>query len=180
MKKIIAFGASNSPQSINKQLAVYAANQLQNTEDKVLDLNDFDLPIYSIAFEESHGVPTAAQKFLEHIKSADALVISLAEHNGLFSAAFKSLWDWMSRAGDMKIWKNKPIFLLATSPGARPQKYVMKVALDLFPMFGGQVVSSFTLPSFYQNFQENEIIVPELKEQFQEQLTQFQTIINNN
>jgi len=79
MKKIIAFGTSNSPQSINKQLAVYAANQLLNTEDKVLDLNDYDLPIYSIEFEESHGVPTAAQKFLEHIKSADALVISLAK-----------------------------------------------------------------------------------------------------
>lgn len=180
MKKIIAFGASNSPKSINKSLAVFAANQLENVEVQVLDLNDFELPVYGIKLEESHGVPQAALDFLARIKNGDALVISLAEYNGLFSTAFKNLWDWMSRAGDMKIWKDKPIFLLATSPGARPEKNVMQVSLNLFPIFGGQVVSHFTLPSFYQNFQENKIVVPELKEQFQKQINQFQQFINNN
>ena len=180
MKKIIAFGASNSPESINKTLAIYAANQLQDVEVQVLDLNDFELPVYGIALEEAHGVPKVAADFAAHIESADALVISLAEHNGLFTVAFKNLWDWMSRLGNIKIWNDKPIFLLATSPGGRPQKYVMKVALDLFPMFGGQVVSSFILPSFYQNFQNNEITELELSSEFQKQLTQFQTVINNN
>ena len=178
MQKIIAFGASNSPESINKQLAVYTANQIQGAEVQVLDLIDFDLPVYGRAIEQLHGIPKAAQNFAEHIASADALVISLAEHNGLFTAAFKNLWDWMSRLGNMKIWNNKNIFLLATSPGARSERYVMKVALDLFPLFGGQVVANFTLPSFYQNFQNNEIIDDKLREQFQQQLNQFQAVLN--
>ena len=45
MKKIIAFGASSSKASINKQVAAYAANQLKNAMVEVLDLNDFEMPI---------------------------------------------------------------------------------------------------------------------------------------
>ena len=46
MKKIIAFAGSNSKASINKQLATYVAGQIQGTEAKVLDLNDYELPLY--------------------------------------------------------------------------------------------------------------------------------------
>lgn len=43
--KIVAFGASHSQKSINKQLAVYVASQFENASVKVLDLNDYDLPV---------------------------------------------------------------------------------------------------------------------------------------
>ncbi len=39
MKKIIAFGASSSKTSINKQLATYAAKQFKDATVEVLDLN---------------------------------------------------------------------------------------------------------------------------------------------
>jgi len=45
--KIIAFGASSSRQSINKQLATYAASLVAAAEVEVLDLNDFEMPIFS-------------------------------------------------------------------------------------------------------------------------------------
>lgn len=35
MKKILAFGASISKNSINKTFAIYAANQLQNVEKTI-------------------------------------------------------------------------------------------------------------------------------------------------
>lgn len=47
MKKIIAFGASSSKTSINKELATYAAHQFQNASVEVLDLNDYEMPIFS-------------------------------------------------------------------------------------------------------------------------------------
>ena len=50
-KKIIVFGASNSKQSINKQLAEYTAQQLTDVKKTVLELNNFELPIYSIDLE---------------------------------------------------------------------------------------------------------------------------------
>ena len=77
MKNIIAFAGSNSKQSINKQLATYAANLVNNVAVEVLDLNDFKLPIYGIDYEIEHGIPDNAKTFLEKIKDADGIVLSV-------------------------------------------------------------------------------------------------------
>ena len=45
--KVIAFAASNSQNSINKRLASYAAGLIQGAEVEVLDLNDYELPLFS-------------------------------------------------------------------------------------------------------------------------------------
>ena len=63
MKKIIAFGASSSTNSINKKLAIYAANQISNSKVIVLDLNDFEMPIYSEDRDRINGIPEKAHEF---------------------------------------------------------------------------------------------------------------------
>ena len=118
MKKIIAFGASSSKQSINKQLATYTANQFQNASVEILDLNDYEMPIFSVDKEKENGIHPLAQDFYAKIGSADFIVISFAEHNGNFSSAFKNILDWTSRI-NAKTFQEKPMLLLATSPGAR-------------------------------------------------------------
>ena len=85
--KVIAFAASNSKQSINKQLVTYAASLLENADVELLDLNDYELPLFSVDIEKEIGQPALAQAFLDKLGHADALVISLAEHNGNYSAA---------------------------------------------------------------------------------------------
>ena len=47
-KKIIAFGASSSKNSINKQFATYAAHQFKNVSVEILDLNDYEMPIFYV------------------------------------------------------------------------------------------------------------------------------------
>ena len=54
------------------------------------------MPVFSVDKEEN-GFPKEAQNFLDKIEEADLLVISLAEHNGAYSAAFKNILDWTSR-----------------------------------------------------------------------------------
>ena len=51
MKQIVAFGASSSKKSINKDLASYAASVIEDANVLILDLNDFEMPIYSIDYE---------------------------------------------------------------------------------------------------------------------------------
>ena len=89
MKKIIAFAGSSSKTSINKQLAIYAVNQFENASVEVLDLNDYEMPVFSVDKEKENGIHALATDFYEKIGSADLLVISFAEHNGNFSAALK-------------------------------------------------------------------------------------------
>ena len=108
MKKIIALGASNSKTSINKILATYVAGKVGSSEVKVLDLNDYNMPIYGIDLENESGIPEAAHKLLADIHEADGIVISFAEHNGAYSAVFKNAFDWMSRING-KLWNDIPM-----------------------------------------------------------------------
>ena len=48
MKNILAFGASSSINSINKKFANYSSKQIPNSRTNLLDLNDFEMPIFSI------------------------------------------------------------------------------------------------------------------------------------
>ncbi len=48
MKKIIAFCGTSSKNSINKQLATYAANLFPNVFVKELDLNEYEMPVFSV------------------------------------------------------------------------------------------------------------------------------------
>jgi len=89
MKNIIAFAGSNSKTSINKELATYAASLVEQANTSILDLNDFELPIYGIDIENEKGIPNNAHKFLKAIKSADGIILSLAEHNGVYSTVLK-------------------------------------------------------------------------------------------
>lgn len=168
MKKIIAFGASSSKQSINKQLATFAANQFQNASVEILDLNDYEMPIFSVDKEKENGIHPLAQEFYDKLGSADLIIISFAEHNGNYSTAFKNILDWTSRI-NAKTFQEKPMLLLATSPGARGGSSVLEIANKRFPFQGGIVKGSFSLPSFFENFDVvNGIIHPEYKNQLLE------------
>lgn len=174
MKKILAFGASNSKHSINKQLANYTLNQLQGIDKTFIDLNDFEMPVYGIDKEHASGIPALAKQFKLLVKDSDGIIISFAEHNGNFSVAFKNVMDWMSRI-EGKIWENKKMFVLATSPGARGGKSVLEIALNTLPHRAADIVANFSLPSFKDNFSEMEgILNPELKAEFEKQLSRFE------
>ncbi len=167
MKKIIAFGASSSSTSINKLLATYAASLFENTSTEILDLNDYELPLFSVDKEKNNGIPSLAHQFYDKLGTADLIIISFAEHNGAYSAAFKNTFDWISRING-KTFQEKPMLLLATSPGARGGSSVLEIAKNRFPFQGGIVKGSFSLPSFNDNFKDGKISNNELDSNLRE------------
>ena len=173
MKNIIAFAGSNSKVSINKELAVYAASLVENAETTVLDLNDFDLPIYGIDFENGNGIPENAHKFLEILKNTDGIVLSLAEHNGAYASVFKNLFDWMTRI-EGKLFFNKPMLLMATSPGGRGGLTVLEIAKGRFPFHDGNMVDTFSLPFFGDHFKGGKIVDEALNSQLKSAAVKLQ------
>jgi NAD(P)H-dependent FMN reductase len=150
-RKITCFAASSSRNSINKQLVTYAAGLLEDAEVEVLDLNDYELPLFSVDREAELGQPVLAQAFLDKLHASDALIIAFAEHNGCYSAAYKNLYDWVSRI-QPKVYRDKRMVLLSTSPGGRGGKSVMELALAQIPRFGGDIRGSVSVPTFADNF----------------------------
>ncbi len=151
-KKVIAFAASNSSRSINHELVTYACGLLRDVGAvEILDLNDYELPLFSVDREDELGQPPLAQAFLQKISESDGIIISFAEHNGCYSVAYKNLYDWVSRI-QPRVYQDKAMVLLSTSPGGRGGKSVMELALAQMPRFGGEVKASVSVPSFAENF----------------------------
>ncbi|QEG23039.1 NADPH-dependent FMN reductase [Mariniblastus fucicola] len=154
--KILAIAATNSRNSINKALVTHAGNVLQSEVGadatlEVVDLNDFDAPIYGIDRETESGIPEAAKKLFEKIGLTDVLLISYAEHNGNYTAAWKSIFDWMSRI-EPKVFQGKPMVILSTSPGKGGAANVLKIASESALYFGADVKASLSVPLFGDNF----------------------------
>lgn len=149
--RLLAFAASNSSKSINRQLVMYAASLVEGAQIDPLDIHDFEMPLYRSDREEESGIPQLAHDFLARVGAADAIIISFAEHNGNYTAAFKNLFDWCSRLG-RDVWQSKPMVLLSTSPGGRGGMSVMEIASGAAPRFGGKVVGTLSVPSFGTSF----------------------------
>ena len=149
--RILAFAASNSINSINKKLVIYSAGLLKNISIELVDLNDYELPLFSPEREAVLGHPEPARIFFEKIGKSDAVIISFAEHNGSYSAAYKNLFDWCSRINS-KVFQQKPLVFLAASPGPGGAASVLSAAVGSAPFFGGEVRASVSIPNFHDNF----------------------------
>lgn len=172
--KILAFGASNSKASINRMLATHAANIAREEIDpeaeiEVLDLNEFEMPIYSIDRENQTGVPELAQAFLDRITSAHILIISYAEHNGSYTAAYKNIFDWASRI-EKQVYQNKPALILSTSPGKRGGAGVLAAAANSLGFFGADIRASLSIPQFNEHFdrERGELMDPDYAAQLRD------------
>lgn len=150
MRKILAFAGSNSPTSINHQLIRNVAGRITQHEVKIIKLQEKDFPLYSIV-KEKEGIPENVKLFYELILDHQALIISVNEYNANVSGFFKNILDWLSRV-DRKFLQGKKILLMSTSPGKRGGASALEYCKSQFPRFGGEVVESFSLPQFYENF----------------------------
>ena len=162
--KILAFAGSNSYKSINKYLVTYTTNYFKEDTVEILDLNDFEMPLFSSDRVSKNGIHQLALDFAKKIDESDLIIVSFAEHNGSYSVAFKNIFDWISRIPNRKAFGNKPMLVMATSPGGRGGATVLETAIKTLPYFGATILENFSLPKFYENFQsEDGIINPDLK-----------------
>lgn len=177
-KSILAFGASNSANSINQRLALHAAHVLRDELGadiaiETLDLADFDMPIYSPS-RQADGIPAEAHAFYDRLGVADGLIISFAEYNGNYTAAYKNLFDWCSRI-KMQIYQDKPLLFMATSPGRGGGQNVLKIASEAAPFFGGKLAATFNFGPFSDHFdiKTGAITTPELQTELLAALSNF-------
>ena len=170
---ILAFAGSNSSNSINYKLVKHTAQLIKDYEVQLLNMTNFPFPMYSQDHEREKGFSNSLMELRDDIKNSEGLVISLSEHNGNPSAYFKNLIDWLSRL-ERNFLEGKKIFLMGASPGGRGAIGSLGVVEKLLPRFGGEVVATFSLPSFSQNFDPSDGITnSELAVKHQQALGDF-------
>lgn len=155
MKKVIAFAGSNSSRSINHVLINFAASHISNSDTRVIKLTDYELPMFSEDLERSEGYSLPLKNLYNEIREADGLILSVNEYNGTVSAYFKNVIDWLSRI-DRQFLAGKKILLMSTSSGKRGAASALEYTKGVLPRFGGEIVESFSFPSFAENFSAEE------------------------
>ena len=175
--KIFAFAGSTSSTSRNRELVKFVLKSFKEEEINFIDLNEYEMPIFSVD-REKKGYPEEAKKFLKNIEECDVIICSLAEHNRIYAAAFKNIYDWASRI-EVKVWQGKPMFLMTTSTGGYGGGNVMEHAKKYFPQFGAEIKETFSLPKFDENFdvEKGEISNEEFAEELKEKVRNFKKSI---
>lgn len=181
MQRIIAFAGSNHSESINSALVQYVAKQLREAEVEVLDLREFEVPMYSIDSENNNGIPERIHDLKKIFRHADGFVIASPEHNGSIPAFFKNIIDWLSRI-EQNIFDQKPVLLLSASPGARGGKTNLEHLAQLMPYWGAEIIDHYSIGNFNQYYSEkHKKLLPEIELRLHDgiQILLKKTIKNN-
>lgn len=172
MAAILALAGSNSSTSINFKLVKYTTSLVQTHDIQELNMAKHPYPMFSEDDEKQNGYPDALVKLKDDFQQAEGLILSVNEHNGNPSAYFKNVLDWLSRI-DRKFLEGTKVFLMSTSGGKRGGIGSLGVIENMLPRFGAEIVSTFSLPSFHENFKDGGITDSDLKEKHQKALHTF-------
>ena len=152
--KIMLMAASGRKDSINKKLIALCSKILQNQKIDlhVADFNDYALPLYDGDSEASTGLPEHAQKFIDDMKAASALILSVPEYNFSIPGTLKNLIDWISRFKSAP-WSGQQIMLMSASPslvGGNRGLWATRIPLEACGSF--VYPDMFSLSNAYQAF----------------------------
>ena len=121
--KILAFAGSTRKDSLNKKLIkIAAAGASESGADVTLvDLRDFQMPLYDGDLEQQEGLPSNTRKLKELMVAHHGFLISAPEYNSSISGVLKNTIDWTSRQSEgetpLICYKGKIAGLVSASPG---------------------------------------------------------------
>lgn len=171
--KILAIPATTNRDGRNRRLLEHAADLVEHglvadAEVEILDLDEYEMPIYTEQRERDGGVPEPARRLFDQIAGSDAVMLSFAEHNGSYTAAWKNVFDWTSRI-DKALFQGRRVAMFSASPGPRGGAGVLDTAVAAAPFFGAELVDSLAVGSFDDNFDDEtgELVAPELRRRFE-------------
>lgn len=154
MPHILAFAGSARRESLNRKLLAVTIEAVRAAGGEVtlIDLNEFELPLYHGDREEAEGLPSNAVKLIELVNGHDGLLIASPEYNSFMTPLLKNTIDWISRA-DENPFAGKVAAVVSASPGALGGVRSLQHTRHLLLHLGCQVVpAQCLLPQAHQAF----------------------------
>lgn len=143
--------------SYNKKVAKLCASWLEaKTLEKItlINLNQYQLPLYSGDIETNNGLPQKAIDLAEIIRISKGIIFISPEYNGGIPGALKNTIDWISRISPNP-WSQKNYCLMgATTGGFGTIKGMSQLNQVLWQMQGIVAPSFFSLSYANKAFTE--------------------------
>lgn len=124
MAKLLFLAGSARSGSYNAHLAkaAYDIAKAKGADAELIDMKDYDMPIYDGDCEEERGLPDTAKALKQKFISADGILIAAPEYNSSITPLLKNALDWISRPETddepmLAAFKGKVAALVSASPG---------------------------------------------------------------
>ena len=161
-KKILVLAGSARTGSVNKKLAAAAAAELEVAGASVtlIDLANFDAPVYNGDIEADSGIPATMQELRKLIKAHDAMFITAPEYNACVPPVIVNVCSWVSRPQDgddrLAAFAGKYAAIGAASPGAMGGMRMLPRLRDYLAELGLTVIPGIvSLPGAMDAFDDN-------------------------
>jgi chromate reductase len=152
--RILAFAGSARRESLNRRLlaVVAAAVQQAGGDLTLVDLNDYEMPLYHGDLEDAKGLPPNTVRLIEQINAHDGLLIASPEYNSFLTPLLKNTLDWCTRADDDP-FPGRAAAVVSASPGGYGGIRSLQHARQLLLNLGCHVVpSSCSVPRAHEAF----------------------------
>ncbi|MCZ6853522.1 MAG: NAD(P)H-dependent oxidoreductase [Gammaproteobacteria bacterium] len=123
MAHLLVFSGSTRTESFNLKLAVQLASMAEQEGATVslVNLSDFDLPIYNGDLEITQGLPDAAKRLKNLLQENAGFIVTCPEYNGFITPLLINAIDWCTRSEDASVdlsgFSDKTVLIASASPG---------------------------------------------------------------
>ena len=159
MTSILIFAGSARRGAFSRQLAAAATTIVSEAGGKptLIDLADFETPLYNADIEDANGIPQSVVDFRHLVATHHGMMIATPEYNGFVTPLLLNMLCWASRPspGDDfgSVFQNKPVALMASSPGRLGGVRVIPRLRDMVAELGMVPVPGFaTVPTAGEAF----------------------------
>ena len=159
MTSILIYAGSARRGAFSRQLAAAATTIISEAGGKptLIDLADFDVPLYNADIEDAAGIPQPVVDYRRLVATHQGMIIATPEYNGFITPLLLNMLCWASRPspGDDfgAVFQNKPVALLASSPGRLGGVRVIPRLRDVVAELGMVPVPGFaTVPQAAEAF----------------------------
>jgi NAD(P)H-dependent FMN reductase len=169
--RVLVIPGSARAQALSKRVAAAALAAIERAAGAgtLVDLAQFEMPLYQAELEARAGIPEAARRLQGLIAGHDALLIASPEYNGSMPPLLVNTLDWCSRtdpqnpsASGLGIFADKPAALAGSSPGALGGLRALIHLRDLLGYLGMIVIAQqIAVPRAHQAFGANGGLVDE-------------------
>jgi chromate reductase len=105
-----------------------------------------ELPMYNGDLEADR--PDTVNRFTAECARADAFLIVMPEFNRSLPAVLKNAIDWGSKPMDRNVWRDKPVAITGTSPGAIGTAVGQQHLRQIMGILGASVLGGEAYVSF--------------------------------
>jgi chromate reductase len=140
--RILAFAGSARRESYNRKFLAVAveAARAAGGDVTLIDLNEFEMPLYHGDLEEAQGLPANATRLIQLIQSHPGLLIASPEYNSMITPLLKNTIDWCTR-GDDNPFEGRTAAVISASPGPYGGVLSLRMAELLLVGLGCHVLS---------------------------------------